>query len=126
MPIFDETFWTSEQRNLSKPTLRCLIQDAALYTTLLFQVREDISYDQHGIWMTDSARAAAKFNDFFDLALRERAALAVTPNIPVPGALSTSASKTTSFAPLATFGSSAHSPSPLTAWLTSSKLILKS
>ena len=84
MPIFDETFWTSNGRHLSKPSLRCLIQDAALYTTLLFQVREDISYNDHGIWMTDSERAAAKFNGFFDLAIDKQAALAITPEYSCP------------------------------------------
>jgi len=87
MPIFDENFWTDAGRQLSKPSLRCLIQDAALYTTLLMQVREDISYNEHGIWMTDSARAAAKFHGFFDLALAERAALAITPEYSCPWAV---------------------------------------
>lgn len=84
MPVFDETFWTSDGRNLTKPSLRCLIQDASLYTTLLFQVREDISYNNNGIWMTDDARSEAKFNDFLDLALLERAALVITPEYSCP------------------------------------------
>ncbi|MVN91532.1 hypothetical protein [Mucilaginibacter aquatilis] len=84
MPEFDENFWNADGRQLNKPTLSCLVQDPALYTTLLFQVREDISYNNHGIWMTDGERAAAKFHGFFDLALAERAALAVTPEYSCP------------------------------------------
>jgi hypothetical protein len=87
MPNFDENFWTDAARQLTKPTLRCLVQDAALYTTLLMQVREDISYDNHGIWMTNEARAAAKFHSFFDLALVERAGLAITPEYSCPWAV---------------------------------------
>lgn len=84
MPVFDETFWTTEERRLRKPELLCLIQDAALYQTLLLQIREDISYSDTGIWITDQQRAREKFHSFFRLAAERRVELAVTPEYSCP------------------------------------------
>nr|WP_295933620.1 hypothetical protein [uncultured Dyadobacter sp.] len=84
MPQFDETFWTSEGRRLLKPEFLCLTQDAGLYQTLLLQIREDISYDETGIWLTDDARSRTKFKSFFMLAAERHVELAVTPEYSCP------------------------------------------
>lgn len=84
MPQFDETFWTSEGRQLQQPELRCLTQDAELYHTLLLQIREDITYDETGIWITNAERGEAKFNSFFQLAAERQVELAVTPEYSCP------------------------------------------
>jgi len=81
---FTESFWTENGRNLGKPDLICLRQDAALYNILLLQLNAEIEYDNTGIWIADVELANSKFLTFIDLAISERVELAMTPEYSCP------------------------------------------
>lgn len=85
MPLrFTETFWNENGRNLRKPDLLCLRQDAALYKLSLLQVRGDLEYNNTGIWFSDSAEAEQKFIRFLELSVAQNAQLALCPEYSCP------------------------------------------
>ncbi|MGA6118712.1 hypothetical protein [Sphingobacterium anhuiense] len=81
---FNDNFWTENGRQLRRPTLDCLVMDSMKYETLLFQINEEIGYDDTGIWIINEERVALKFNTFFDIAINRNVALAITPEYSCP------------------------------------------
>lgn len=85
MPVtFNEDFWTQNGLQLNRPDLSCLRMNSMTYRTLLLQLREEIAYDDSGIWLADEARAAQKFDHFFNLAIENHIELAITPEYSCP------------------------------------------
>jgi len=81
---FNETFWSEHGRQLRRPSLACLKLDSMTYKTLLFQINEDIGFDNSGIWLLNVETSTPKFNSFFDLAIKQSIELAVTPEYSCP------------------------------------------
>jgi hypothetical protein len=81
---FTESFWSENGRNLRKPDLICLRQDAALYNILLLQLKAEIDYDNTGIWIADEELANSKFSNFINLAVAQNVELAITPEYSCP------------------------------------------
>ncbi|MES2373373.1 MAG: hypothetical protein V4557_12385 [Bacteroidota bacterium] len=72
---------------LHNPELEMLSMDAELYSSLLFQPREELSYADDHIRITNTQRALHKFTEFFNLAFNRNVALALTPEYSCPTAV---------------------------------------
>lgn len=81
---FNDNFWTENGLQLRRPSLNCLRLDSMTYRTLLFQLNEEIGFDQSGIWLVNQERSKLKFDSFFDLAIQQNVDLAVTPEYSCP------------------------------------------
>jgi hypothetical protein len=84
MPKIKVNFWNENGRTLKKPDLICLRQNHELYKTLLLQLVGKIEFDKDGIRIKDKNLAAAKFNQFIDVAIKENIDLAITPEYSCP------------------------------------------
>jgi len=81
---FTEIFWNSEGRNLKKPDLACLRQDAETYNIMMFQPNHEFSYDNNGIRSADPDTTHKKFYSFFRLAMEQNVELAIAPEYSCP------------------------------------------
>lgn len=82
--FFNEDFWNVDGVQLRRPSLSCLKLDSMTYSTLLLQLKEEIAFDNTGIWLLNEERAQTKFNSFFDLAIEKEVELAITPEYSCP------------------------------------------
>jgi hypothetical protein len=82
--VFTDNFWSEDNRNLRRPDLACLRQDADTYDILLLQIKDKIEYDNSGIWIADRQKALSKFRSFLNVAIYNNIELAATPEYSCP------------------------------------------
>ena len=73
-----------QERGLNSPNLEVLVQDANLYTSLLFQPSGSLEYSDTFLRFSNPNIAEQKFNTFFNKAIEENANIAITPEYSCP------------------------------------------